>query len=137
MLKEFRDFAMRGSLLDMAVGIIIGTAFGGLVNSMVNDLLMPVVGAVTGGIDFSNFFVNLSGPQDEYTTLTAAKEAGAATFNWGLFFNLLINFLIVAFAMFLLIKAMNKAVRQAPPTPAAPPRSEVLLEEIRDLLKKG
>jgi large conductance mechanosensitive channel len=137
MLKEFRDFAMRGNLVDMAVGIIIGTAFGGLVNSMVNDLLMPVVGAVTGGIDFSNFFVNLSGPQDEYASLTAAKEAGAATFNWGLFFNLLINFLIVAFVMFLLIKAMNKAVRKAPPAPAAPPRSEVLLEEIRDLLKKA
>ena len=137
MLKEFRDFAMRGNLVDMAVGIIIGTAFGGLVNSMVNDLLMPVVGAITGGIDFSNFFFNLSGPQDEYATLTAAKEAGAATFNWGLFFNLLINFLIVAFVMFLLIKAMNKAVRKAPPAPASPPRSEVLLEEIRDLLKKA
>jgi len=137
MLKEFRDFAMRGNLIDMAVGIIMGVAFGGLVNSMVNDLLMPVVGAITGGIDFTNVFINLSGPQDQYVTLAAAKDAGAATINLGLFINLVINFVILAFVMFLLIKAMNKAARKAPPAPPAPPMSEVLLEEIRDLLKKA
>lgn len=140
MLKEFRDFAMRGNLIDMAVGIIMGVAFGGLVNSMVNDLIMPIVGAVTGGIDFANVFINLSGPQDQYATLAAAKEAGAATLNLGVFINLVINFIIVAFVMFMLIKAMNKAMRKAPPAPAAPaapPRSEVLLEEIRDLMKRA
>lgn len=140
MLKEFRDFAMRGNLIDMAVGIIIGVAFGALVNSMVNDLIMPIVGAATGGVDFSNIFINLSGPQDQYATLAAAKEAGAATINLGLFINLVINFIIVAFVMFMLIKAMNKAMRKAPPAPAAPPaptRSEVLLEEIRDLMKRA
>ncbi len=137
MLKEFRDFAMRGNLIDMAVGIIMGVAFGGLVNSMVNDLIMPIVGAVTGGIDFANVFINLSGPQDQYATLAAAKEAGAATLNLGVFINLVINFIIVAFVMFMLIKAMNKAMRKAPPAPAAPPRSELLLEEIRDLMKRA
>ena len=139
MLKEFRDFAMRGNLIDMAVGIIIGVAFGALVNSMVNDLIMPIVGAATGGVDFSNIFINLSGPE-QYATLAAAKEAGAATLNLGVFINLVINFIIVAFVMFLLIKAMNKAMRKAPPAPAAPaapPRSEVLLEEIRDLMKRA
>ena len=140
MLKEFRDFAMRGNLIDMAVGIIIGVAFGALVNSMVNDLIMPIVGAATGGVDFSNIFINLSGPQDHYATLAAAKEAGAATLNLGVFINLVINFIIVAFVMFMLIKGMNKAMRKAPPAPAAPaapPRSEVLLEEIRDLMKRA
>jgi large conductance mechanosensitive channel len=140
MLKEFRDFAMRGNLIDMAVGIIMGVAFGGLVNSMVNDLIMPIVGAATGGVDFTNIFINLSGPQEQYATLAAAKEAGAATINLGVFINLVINFIIVAFVMFMLIKAMNKAMRKAPPAPAAPPappRSEVLLEEIRDLMKRA
>jgi large conductance mechanosensitive channel len=137
MLREFREFAMRGNLVDMAVGIIIGAAFGGLVNSMVNDILMPIVGAITGGLDFSNFFINLSGPQDQFASLKAAKDAGAATVNWGLFINLVINFVIVAFVMFLLIKGMNKLRREAPAgPPPAPPRSETLLEEIRDLLRK-
>ena len=140
MLKEFRDFAMRGNLIDMAVGIIMGVAFGGLVNSMVNDLIMPIVGAVTGGVDFSKWFINLSGPQDQYATLKAAKDAGAATINLGLFINLVINFVIVAFVMFLLIKGMNKAMRKAPPDPvpaAAPTKSEVLLEEIRRSPEEG
>jgi large conductance mechanosensitive channel len=137
MLKEFKEFAMRGNMLDMAVGIIMGAAFGGLVNSMVNDILMPIVGAITGGVDFSNFFVNLSGPQDQFPSLEAAKAAGAATVNWGFFINLVINFIIVAFVMFLLIKGMNKMRKEAPAAPPpAPPRSETLLEEIRDLLKK-
>jgi large conductance mechanosensitive channel len=140
MLKEFRDFAMRGNLVDMAVGIIIGVAFGALVNSMVNDLIMPIVGAITGGDDYSNMFINLSGPQEQYATLAAAKEAGAVTINLGVFINLVINFIIVAFVMFMLIKAMNNAMRKAPPAPVAPPappRSEVLLEEIRDLMKRA
>ena len=137
MLKEFKEFAMRGNLVDMAVGIIIGVAFGGLVNSMVNDIIMPVVGRITGGIDFSNKFINLSGPQDQFATLKAAKDAGAATINYGVFINLIINFIIVAFVMFLLIKGMNKMRKEAPAAPPpAPPRSETLLEEIRDLLKR-
>jgi large conductance mechanosensitive channel len=135
MLKEFRDFAMRGNLVDMAVGIIMGTAFGGLVNSMVNDIIMPIVGRITGGVDFSNYFFNLS--SQEYPSLKAAKDAGAATVNYGLFINLIINFVIVAFVMFMLIKAMNKTRKEAPAAPSPPPpRSETLLEEIRDLLKK-
>ena len=137
MLKEFKEFAMRGNLVDMAVGIIIGVAFGGLVNSMVNDIIMPVVGRITGGIDFANKFINLSGPQDQFATLKAAKDAGAATINYGVFINLIINFIIVAFVMFLLIKGMNKMRKEAPAAPPpAPPRSETLLEEIRDLLKR-
>ena len=115
MLKEFRDFAMRGNLIDMAVGIIIGVAFGALVNSMVNDLIMPIVGAVTGGVDFSNIFINLSGPQDQYATLAAAKEAGAATLNLGVFINLVINFIIVAFVMFMLIKAHEQGDAEGAP----------------------
>lgn len=137
MLKEFKEFAMRGNLIDMAVGIIIGVAFGGLVNSLVNDVIMPIVGKITGGVDFSNLFVNLSGPQDQFVSLRAAKDAGAATVNYGLFINLVINFIIVAFVMFLLIKGMNRMRKEAPAAPPpAPPRSETLLEEIRDLLKR-
>jgi large conductance mechanosensitive channel len=137
MLKEFKEFAMRGNMLDMAVGIIMGVAFGGLVNSMVNDMIMPIVGAVTGGYDFSSFFINLSGPQDQFPSLEAAKTAGAATVNYGFFINLVINFIIVAFVMFMLIKGMNKMRKEAPAAPPpAPPRSETLLEEIRDLLKR-
>ena len=137
MLKEFKEFAMRGNLIDMAVGIIMGVAFGGLVNSLVNDVIMPIVGKITGGVDFSNLFINLSGPQDQFASLKAAKDAGAATVNYGLFINLIINFVIVAFVMFLLIKGMNKMKKEAlAAAPAAPLRSEVLLAEIRDLLRK-
>jgi large conductance mechanosensitive channel len=104
---------------------------------MVNDIIMPVVGAITGGVDFSDLFINLSGPQDQYASLAAAKDAGAATVNYGLFINLIINFIIVAFVMFLLIKGMNRMRKEAPAAPPPPPaRSETLLEEIRDLLKK-
>jgi large conductance mechanosensitive channel len=137
MLKEFKEFAMRGNLLDMAIGIIIGVAFGGMVNSLVNDIIMPIVGKITGGVDFSNLFINLSGPQDQFASLKAAKDAGAATVNYGLFINLIINFIIVAFVMFLLIKGMNRMRKEAPAAPPPPPpRSETLLEEIRDLLRK-
>jgi len=137
MLKEFKEFAMRGNLVDMAVGIIMGVAFGGLVNSVVNDIIMPVVGRITGGVDFSNLFINLSGPQDQFASLKAAKDAGAATINYGAFLNLVINFIIVAFVMFMLIKGMNKMKKEALPAPPSPPsRSEVLLAEIRDLLRR-
>src|SRR5262249_62191863 len=101
-------FAMRGNLLDMAVGIIMGVAFGGLVNSLVNDIIMPIVGRITGGVDFSNLFINLSGPQDQFASLKAAKDAGAATVNYGVFLNLVINFIILAFFLFILLNGSKK-----------------------------
>jgi len=138
MLEEFKKFAIRGNVIDLAVGIIIGTAFTSIVNSLVNDILMPPLGLLIGGIDFSDFFVTLKG--DPATTLEAAKKAGAVTVNYGLFINAIIRFVIVAFAVFILVKQLNRLARTskaeeaaAPPPP--PPRSEVLLEEIRDLLK--
>lgn len=137
MLKEFREFAMRGNVVDMAVGIVIGGAFGTIVSSLVNDILMPPIGLILGGVDFSDVYLTLKGPQT--ASLAAAKNAGAVTVNIGLFVNALISFVIVAFALFVLIKAMNQLKREqqaAPAAPAAPPRQEVLLEEIRDLLKK-
>jgi large conductance mechanosensitive channel len=117
MLKEFKEFAMRGNVLDMAVGIIIGAAFGRIVSSMVDDILMPPIGRLLGGVDFANFFVSLNG--ETYSTLAAAKEAGAATINYGVFLNSVINFLIVAFAIFLLVKQVNRMQKPAP-APAAP-----------------
>lgn len=137
MLKEFKEFAMRGSVVDMAAGIIIGGAFGTIIKSLVDDILMPPVGLLMGGVDFSNLFVTLKG--EALPTLEAAREAGAVTMNLGLFINSAISFLIVAFALFLLIKGMNSLKREEEEAPAAlpePPRNEVLLEEIRDLLKK-
>lgn len=136
MLKEFKEFAMRGNVVDMAVGIVIGGAFGTIVKSLVDDILMPPIGLILGGIDFSNIYLTLKGPETE--TLAEAQEAGAVTMNWGLFANSVISFLIVAFAIFMVVKAMNRLRRQKEeePAPATPPRQEVLLEEIRDLLKK-
>lgn len=134
MLKEFRDFAVRGNVVDLAVGIIIGAAFTGIVNSLVKDIIMPPIGFIMGGIDFSDFFIALSA--EHYDTLKAAQDAGAVTINYGLFLNACINFLIVAFAIFLLVKQINrfkKAEEAAPPPP--PSESEKLLTEIRDLLK--
>jgi large conductance mechanosensitive channel len=116
MLKEFKEFAMRGNVLDMAVGIIIGAAFGQIVNSFVQDLLMPPIGRLLGHVDFSNLFVSLNGMH--YDTLAAAKTAGAATLNYGIFLNTVINFVIVAFAVFLLVRQVN---RLAPKPAAAPP----------------
>jgi large conductance mechanosensitive channel len=119
MLKEFKEFAMRGNVLDMAVGIIIGAAFGKIVSSMVDDVLMPPIGKLMGGVDFSSLFVSLSG--QHYDSLVAAKAAGAATVNYGVFLNTIINFLIVAFAIFLLVKQVNRLQKPAPaPAPAAP-----------------
>jgi large conductance mechanosensitive channel len=115
MLKEFRDFAMRGSVLDLAVGIIIGAAFTTIVQSFVNDILMPPVGLLLGGVDFSNLFISLDGTA--YPSLAAAQEAGAATLNYGLFINNVINFLIVAFVVFLIVRQVNKMRRPAPQAP--------------------
>ena len=136
MLKEFREFAMRGSVIDLAVGVIIGAAFGKIVTSLVNDIIMPPIGLLLGGVDFSNFFITLSG--GEYASLAEAQEAGAATLNYGLFINTVIQFLIVAFAIFLVIKQINRLRRKQDEAPAEappPPRNEVLLEEIRDAIK--
>ena len=113
--KEFKEFVMRGNVVDMAVGIIIGAAFGKIVTSFVNDILMPPIGLMLGKVDFSNLFINLSG--QVYPTVTAAKAAGAATLNYGIFFNTLLDFLIIAFAIFLLIRQVNRLKKPAP-TPA-------------------
>ncbi len=137
MLQEFKDFAMRGNVVDMAVGIVIGGAFGKIVSSFVGDVLMPVIGLVTGGVDFSAKFIDLSGVG--YETLAAAEEAGASVIRYGTFVNFVIDFIIVAFAIFMVIKGMNSMKRkeeEAPEAPAEPPKEQVLLEEIRDLLKK-
>jgi large conductance mechanosensitive channel len=136
MWREFRDFAMRGNVIDLAVGIIIGAAFTTIVNSLVNDIIMPPLGLLIGGIDFSNFFVTLKG--GAYPTLEAAKAAAAVTMNYGLFINAIIRFMIVAFAIFILVKQINRLAREepkAPPPPPEPSREEILLAEIRDLLK--
>jgi len=138
MLKEFRDFAMRGNVIDLAVGIIIGAAFTSVVNSLVKDIIMPPIGYIMNGIDFSNFFLVLKG--DEYASLKAAQDAGAVSVNYGVFINAVINFLIVAFAVFMLVKQVNRLKKQEAAAPAAPPApttSEKLLMEIRDALKQG
>jgi large conductance mechanosensitive channel len=136
MWREFRDFAMRGNAIDLAVGIIVGAAFTTIVNSLVNDIIMPPLGLLIGGIDFSDFFVTIKG--GSYPTLAAAKAAHAVTINYGQFINAIIRFLIVAFAIFILVRQINRlfAPREAPAAPPEPPRQEVLLEEIRDLLKE-
>ena len=122
MFKEFKEFAMRGNVLDMAVGIIIGAAFGKIITSFVNDILMPLIGLILGKVDFSNLFINLSGKS--FATLAEAKAAGAATLNYGLFLNAVIDFAIVAFAIFMLVRAVNRMKRQPEPAPAAPTTKE-------------
>jgi large conductance mechanosensitive channel len=137
MLEEFKKFAMRGNVIDLAVGIIIGAAFTAIVNSLVNDVLMPPRGLAIGGIDFSDFFITMKGAGG-YATLEQAKAAGAVTLNYGLFFNSIIKFLIVAFAVFLLVKQINRLQTKEeakPPAVAEIPREQVLLSEIRDILK--
>ena len=141
MLNEFKQFAMRGNVVDMAVGIIIGAAFGGIVTSFVGDVLMPVIGLALGGADFSNLFVVLKeGPKaaPPYASLADAKEAGAVVFAYGMLVNTVINFLIVAFALFMLVKGMNAAKRkEAAAPPAVPSTEEKLLTDIRDLLARS
>jgi large conductance mechanosensitive channel len=131
-VEEFRAFIMRGNVVDLAVGIIIGVAFTAVVNSLVKDIFTPVIGLLVGGIDFTNIFVTLKGPSAP--TLADAQKAGAVTLNFGVFLNAVIQFLIVSFAVFWLVKGLTRLhIRQEAAT-APPPRSEVLLEEIRDLL---
>src|SRR6185312_4137194 len=135
MWREFRDFAVRGNVVDLAVGLILGAAFTTIVNSLVNDVIMPPIGLALGGIDFSSFFVTLKGGGN-YATPEAAKAAGAVTVNYGLFINAVIKFIIVAFAVFLLVKQINRIKLNIGPAAALPPRQEVLLGEIRDILKE-
>jgi len=122
MLKEFKEFAMRGNVLDMAIGIIIGAAFGKIITSFVNDVLMPPLGLLLGNVDFASLFLNISGT--DYPTLAAAKEAGAATINYGIFLNTVLDFLLVAFAVFLLVKQVNRLKREPAPAPAAAPTTK-------------
>ena len=139
-IKEFKEFAMKGNVMDMAVGVIIGGAFGKIVTSLVNDVLMPIISLCTGGIDFTNLFVNLS-DDTKYATLAAAQEAGASVFAYGSFIQNIIDFIIIAFCIFLMLKGINKLNRkkeeEAAPAPEEPkgPTQEELLAEIRDLLK--
>jgi large conductance mechanosensitive channel len=138
MLKEFKEFALRGNVLDLAIGIIIGAAFTAIVSSLVDDIIMPPIGLITGGVDFSQLFVVLKG-EGTYNTIAQAKDAGAVTWNVGLFINAVIKFLIVAFAVFLLVKGINRLAGKAKPKDAEPPKPAedvVLLREIRDLLAR-
>ena len=136
-IKEFKEFAMKGNVMDMAVGVIIGGAFGKIVTSLVNDVLMPLISTVTGGISFTDLFINLS-DDVKYKTLAEAQEAGASVFAYGSFIQNIIDFIIIAFCIFMMIKGMNKLKKEKPAEPEAPkgPTQEELLAEIRDLLKK-
>ncbi len=138
MMSEFREFAVKGNAMDLAVGVIIGAAFGKIVDSIVNDLIMPVIGAIFGGFDFSNLFVVLgSVPEGVAMTLVELKKAGVPVFAYGNFLTILLNFIILAFIVFMLVKQVNRLKKEAPPpAPAAPAEDVVLLREIRDSLKK-
>jgi large conductance mechanosensitive channel len=136
-IKEFREFIMRGNVVDLAIAVVIGAAFGAIVNSLVKDIIMPIVGYALGGVDFANLFIVLGG--GSYATLADAQAAGAATINYGIFINTIITFLVVALAMFFVVKALNSMKRKEAAAPAAPPaptKEEQLLTEIRDLLKE-
>lgn len=138
-LQEFREFAVKGNAVDLAVGLILGAAFGKIVSSLVDDVIMPPIGYLLGKVDFSDLFITLTG--DSYPTVQAAKDAGAPVIGYGMFVNTVINFLIVAFAVFMLVKWINHLRRmtgmeaEAPAKAPPPPRQEVLLQEIRDVLK--
>lgn len=137
MLQEFKKFALRGNVVDLAVGVIIGVAFGKIVESLVNDIIMPVIGRIAGGLDFTNYFIGLTPAANQAATYEAAKKAGAAL-GYGTFITVAINFVIVAFVLFLIIRAMNRMMKTEQAAPAAPPpptKEQVLLTEIRDLLK--
>ena len=134
MLGEFKKFALRGNVVDLAIGVVIGTAFGAIVNSMVADLIMPVVGALTGGLDFSNYFIPLSSKVTAESLVEAKKQG--AVLAWGNFLTLVINFAIIAFVLFLIVQAMNRMIqKEAAKVPPGPSKQEELLAEIRDLLK--
>ncbi len=132
MMSEFKEFALKGNVMDLAVGVIIGGAFGKIVDSLVGDVIMPIVGRIVGNVDFSNFFLPLSGQADK--TLEAAKKAGAVL-AYGNFLTILINFIILAFIIFMLVKQMNRLKKEVPAAPAEPPEDVKLLKEIRDALK--
>lgn len=134
MWKEFREFIARGNVVDLAVGLIMGAAFGAIVNSLVNDVVMPPIGLILGRVSFSDLFITLDGRQ--YASLAAAREAGAPVIAWGQFLQTVINFLVIAVAMFFLVRAVNKIYKRPSPPPAEPPAEVKLLTEIRDLLKK-
>jgi len=135
-VNEFKEFAVKGNAVDLAVGLILGGAFSTIVKSLVSDVIMPPIGYLAGGIDFSSLYIDLKG--GEYASLEAAREAGAPAIAYGLFINNVISFIIVAFAVFMLVKGMNnvkKKEEEAPEAPAEPPKEQVLLEEIRDAIK--
>ncbi len=139
-VSEFKEFAMKGNVVDLAVGVIIGAAFGKIVDSIVKDLIMPIVGRVLGGLDFSNYFIMLASPPADFkgpSTYEALSKAGVPLFAYGNFITVAINFIILAFIIFMMVKQINRLKKEAPPAPpAAPPEDVVLLREIRDSLKK-
>lgn len=137
-IQEFKEFAVKGNVVDMAVGVIIGGAFGKIVTSLVQDIVMPIVGKLVGGVDFTNLFINLG--EGEFASLAEAEKAGAPLVKYGVFINTALDFVIIAFAIFLAIKAINKMKRETPPAPEEPkpdPEDIVLLREIRDSLKRN
>jgi len=136
MLQEFKKFAIRGNVIDLAIGVIIGAAFTGIVNSLVKDIVAPPLGLLIGGLDFGNFFITLKG--GHFTNLAEAQKAGAVTLNYGVFINTLFNFVLVAFCMFLVVRSVNR-LRALPPgeQPSAPPEELVVLREIRDAIKES
>lgn len=139
MIEEFKKFIMRGNVLDMAVGVIMGAAFGAVVESMVKDMIMPPIGAILGGVDFSSIFIQLTNRAQPQASVAAAAQAGVATLNIGVFINVVIRFLIIAFAVFMLVKGVNNMLarmkKEEAAAPKAPPEDVVLLREIRDALK--
>jgi len=137
MLQEFKKFALRGNVVDLAIGVIIGAAFGKIIDSLVTDVIMPIIGRIFGGLDFSNYFIGLTSASSQAPTYDAAKKAGA-TLGYGQFLTVSVNFLLIAWVMFLVIKGMNTLfakAQDAPPPPKPPSKEEELLAEIRDLLK--
>jgi large conductance mechanosensitive channel len=133
MLKEFREFAMRGNVIDLAIGVVIGGAFGRIVSSLVSDIIMPPIGLLLGSLDFSSLFIDLSGKG--FASLAAAKQAGAATLNYGVFINTIIDFLIISFAIFIVVRQVNRLFEKKEAPPPAPSATETLLTEIRDILR--
>jgi large conductance mechanosensitive channel len=134
-IQEFREFAIKGNMVDLAVAVIIGGAFGKIIDSLVKDIIMPLIGLLLGGVDFKHLFITLGSAS--YATLAEAEKAGAAVLRYGTFLQTLVDFLIIAWAIFLVVKAINRMKREQPPAPAAPPEEVVLLREIRDAVRKS